>query len=176
MIKRVLAVIICVCFALSLAACGCNSSNGQGGKTIISQVDDSSASNAKPAKAISSGRISGDAAPTGWTAKTDEGVDCITYAKGDDGKAYIKLSCDSMPAEDLFKSVVTLKDTKGEGYSTDSVTIGDNLYFAIYPNEGENSLFGTVGSNTLVINYLGVDVNDQTVQKIIGGIEIAPEK
>ena len=62
------------------------------------------------------------------------------------------------------------------GYSTDSVTIGDKLYFAIFPNEGQNSLFGTVNNGTLIINYKGVEINDPVVQKIISGIVIEPEK
>ena len=183
MIKRIFAIALCACFALTLAACGCNSSNPENkGKTVISQVQEGdTANNNKPVKAVVHGRISGDAAPTGWAVKSDEGGDYITYVKGDDGNvensdAYIQFGCDSISAEDLFKSAQNLNDTKGMGYSTDSVTIGDKLYFAIYPNEGQNSLFGTVNNGTLIINYKGVDINDPVVQKIISGIVIEPEK
>lgn len=178
MIKRILAIVICACFALTLAACGCNSESGKG-KTEISQADGNEQSNAKPAKAVVHGRLSGDAAPTGWIIKPGESGEFITYIKGtekDANKTYIQFGCDSMTAEQVYKSNVTLKDSSGESYNTDSVTIGNNLYFAIYPDEGENSLFGTVNGGTLVINYLGVDVNDPVVQKIISGIVIAPEK
>lgn len=176
MIKRILAVVICACFALSLAACGCNSDSNGKGKTEISQGTDKNQSDVKPAKAIVHGRISGNGAPEGWSIKSDESGDFITYVKDSDKNAYIQFGCDSMSAEQVFNSVVTMKKTKGESYTTDSVTIGDNLYFAIYPDQGENSLFGTVNNNTMVINYLGVDINDSTVQKMIGGIEIAPEE
>ena len=178
MIKRILSIVICACFALSLAACGCNSESGNG-KTEISLVDGNSQSNAKPAKAVVHGRISGDAAPTGWIIKSDESGDFITYIKGtqkDAAKTYIQFGCDSMSAEQVYKSNITLKDSNDESYNTDSVTIGDKQFLAIYPDEGENSLFGTVNNNTMIINYLGVDINDPVVQKIISGIEITPEK
>ena len=81
-----------------------------------------------------------------------------------------------MSAEQVFKSNQTLKESNGESYNTDSVTIGDKQFLAIYPDEGENSLFGTVNNNTMIINYLGVDIDDPVVQKIISGIVIAPEK
>ena len=173
MIKRIFAIALCACFALTLAACGCNSSSSDNkGKTVISQVQEGDTGNNKPVKAIVHGRIA---------VKTDEGGDFITYVKGDDGNvensdSYIQFGCDSISAEDLFKSAQNLNDTKGMGYSTDSVTIGDKLYFAIYPNEGQNSLFGTVNNGTLIINYKGVDINDPVVQKIISGIVIEPEK
>lgn len=178
MIKRILAIVICACFALSLAACGCNSESGKG-KTEISQADGKDQSDAKPAKAVVHGRISGDAAPTGWIIKPGENGDFITYIKGtekDADKTYIQFGCDSLSAEQVFKSNQTLKESNGESYNTDSVTIGDKQFLAIYPDEGENSLFGTVNNNTMIINYLGVDIDDPVVQKIISGIVIAPEK
>ena len=182
MIKRIFAIVLCACFALSLAACGCNSESEGKGKTEISHVDGNDKndqSDVTPVKAVVRGRLSGDAAPTGWIVKSDESGEFITYIKGtekDADKTYIQFGCDSISAEDLFNSAQNINDTKGMGYSTDSVTIGDKLYFAIYPNEGQNSLFGTAKNGTMVINYLGVDINDPEVQKIISGIEIAPEK
>lgn len=182
--KKILAAIICVLFALSLAACGCNSDSNKGaGKTIISQVDENEATSLKPAKAVTHGNISGDSAPDGWAVKSDEGGDFITYIKktGDyetnpDKCPYIQFGCDDMSADDLFNSVITAKDMKGLTYTTSSVTVGGNLYLGIFVEGDANSLFGTVNGKTMVINYRDVDINDPVVSKIIGGIEIASDK
>lgn len=178
--RRIFAIIICAAFALTLAACSCNGASGSNGKTIISQVQDSN--EIESIKSVIHGRVSGNAAPEGWAIKTDEGGDYITYIQmteayetAPDECPYVQIGCDALSAEDLLNSVITLKDTKGETYATDSVTIGENLFLGIFCDSGENSLFGSVNGSTMVINYKGIDIDDETVKSIIGGIEIAPE-
>lgn len=181
--RRIFAIIICAALALTLAACSCNGASGGKGKTVISQIQDSSEiENIKSGKAIIHGRVSGNAAPEGWALRTDEGGDYITYIQmteayetAPDECPYVQIGCDDLSAEDLLNSVITLKDAKGETYATDSVTIGENLFLGIFCDSGENSLFGSVNGSTMIINYKGVDIDDETVQSIIGGIEIAPE-
>ena len=179
--KRIFALIICACLAFSLAACGENKSGS--GETIISKLDSGETGDFTPVKAIKHGRVSGNNAPDGWTIRSEEGGDFITYIQmteayqtDPDECPFVQISCDEMSAEDLFNSVLTLKDSKGEIYATDSVTIGENIFLGVFVEDGENSLFGTVGDNTMVINYKGDEIDDPVVQDIIGGIEIAPEK
>lgn len=181
--KRILAIILCACFALSAASCGCNSEknkDGETGKAVISQVNEKEAKDIKPAKAVKHGNVSGDAAPEGWMIKNGEGGDFITYIKCADPKKtnpddcpYVQIGSDILSPEDLLKSVTTLKDTKGENYTTDSVTIGENLFLGVFVEGGVNSLFGTVNKNTMVINYKDVEISDPVVSKIISGIEIS---
>ena len=181
--KRIFAIIICAAFALALAACSCNGAAGGNGQTVISHIEDSSEiQKLKPVKAVIHGRVSGNAAPEGWEIKSDESGDYITYIQkteafetSPDDCPYVQIGCDTLSAEDLLKSAVTLKDSKGESYNTDSVTIGKNQFLGIFSDNGESSLYGTVDGSTMAVNYKGVNIDDKTVQDIIGGIEIAPE-
>lgn len=175
--------VLCACFALSAASCGCNSDKSKGsdtGKTVISKAEEKEINDKKPAKAVKHGNVSGNEAPEGWIIKNGEGGDFITYIKCADPKKtnpddcpYIQIGSDILSPEDLLKSVTTLKDTKGETYTTDSVTIGDKLFLGVFVEGGVNSLFGTVDKDTMVINYKGVDINDPVAEKIINGIEIS---
>lgn len=180
--KRILAIIFCACFALSAASCGCSSDkNGSdAGKTVISKADEKDIKDKKTAKAVKHGNVSGDEAPEGWIIKNGEGGDFITYIKCADPKKsnpddcpYVQIGSDILSPEDLLKSVTMLKDTNGEKYTTDSVTIGENLFLGVFVEGDVNSLFGTVDNNTMVINYRDVDISDPVVSKIVSGIEIS---
>lgn len=178
--KRLLAIVLCACFALSFAACsGGGSENNGKGKTVISQIDNSEAKELKAAKAVTHGRVSGNSAPEGWEIKSGDSSDSITYIQkteaDEENCPYVEIGCNILSADEVFNSVATLKDTQGVYYTTDDVELNGSQFLGIFCEDGTNSVFGTVNGQTMVINYKGVELDDETVQSIIGGIEIAAE-
>lgn len=128
--------------------------------------------------AVTYGRITGIAAPEGWSISPDSADWRIVYVQGendDPGTPTIQLTTDEDSAEKLVQSLTARMDENGEVYTSEKVEVNGIEFTTIVPEAGVPAMYANVEGGTLVVTFTRtVDTTSEAFADIVSNVTITP--